>query len=154
MTLAERTTVEPPERVGKYPVVRVLGEGAMGVVYEAFDPVIRQAAGDQDDSAGTDRQRTKRAPRRSRGSRPRPRRRCGLAHPGIASVYEYGEDELVRVHRDGVRERQHACASTSRASTRFAEEDVLVDHDAAARSALGFAHTRKACCTGTSSRPT
>jgi len=31
-----------PEKIGKYKVVRALGKGAMGMVYEGFDPVIER----------------------------------------------------------------------------------------------------------------
>jgi serine/threonine-protein kinase len=29
---------EPPSRLGRYPLLKVRGKGAMGVVYEALDP--------------------------------------------------------------------------------------------------------------------
>ena len=31
-----------PDRLGKYPVTEVLGKGAMGIVYRAYDPVIKR----------------------------------------------------------------------------------------------------------------
>ena len=34
--------VEHPEAIGKYRVTRPLGKGAMGMVYEGFDPVIER----------------------------------------------------------------------------------------------------------------
>jgi len=81
-----------PERLGKYPITGVLGQGAMGVVYRALDPVIqRQVAiktvhkallrGDAD--TGSDYAERFRNEARSAGR---------LAHPGIVAVHEYGED--------------------------------------------------------------
>ena len=35
--------MEHPERLGKYVVTDVLGKGAMGVVYKAYDPDIQRA---------------------------------------------------------------------------------------------------------------
>ena len=31
-----------PQRLGKYPISRVLGKGAMGIVYLGLDPVIKR----------------------------------------------------------------------------------------------------------------
>jgi tRNA A-37 threonylcarbamoyl transferase component Bud32 len=83
-----------PDKLGKYPITGVLGEGAMGVVYEALDPVInrriaiktihRQLAGVGDDTASyADRFRNE---AQAVGR---------LSHPGIVQIYEYGEDEDV-----------------------------------------------------------
>ena len=33
---------ETPKNIGKYTVTRSLGKGAMGMVYEGFDPVIER----------------------------------------------------------------------------------------------------------------
>lgn len=80
-----------PERIGKYPVTGVLGEGAMGVVYRAVDPVIervvaiktvKRALLELDDPVASFAARF-RHEARSAGR---------LAHPGIVAVYEYGEE--------------------------------------------------------------
>jgi serine/threonine-protein kinase len=79
-----------PQRLGKYIVSRVLGEGAMGVVYEALDPDIHRPvaikairgpllapeASDLD-GAGRFLVEAQAAGR--------------LSHPNIVSVYEYGQ---------------------------------------------------------------
>ena len=79
------------DRLGKYRVTEVLGEGAMGIVYRAFDPDIRRqvaiktmrALGDGDGVSGvspTDRFRNE---ARAAGR---------LQHPGIVAVYDFGRD--------------------------------------------------------------
>ncbi len=80
-----------PTRIGKYAIESVLGKGAMGVVYKAFDPgiervvaikTVRKDRVDQDlieQSMARFKNEAKAAGR--------------LLHPNIVSVYEYGEDE-------------------------------------------------------------
>lgn len=79
-----------PQRLGKYLVSRVIGEGAMGVVYEAIDPDIHRPVAikairapllgpDAQDLDGPGRFRTE---AQAAGR---------LAHPNIVAVYEYGE---------------------------------------------------------------
>ncbi|UCE31055.1 MAG: serine/threonine protein kinase [Burkholderiales bacterium] len=81
-----------PERIGKYTITRKIGEGAMGVVYEAFDPDIKRALAiktirreliDSDQGVAA-------AAARFRNEAQAAGR---LLHPGIAAVYEYGETE-------------------------------------------------------------
>ena len=80
-----------PEKLGKYLVNGVLGEGAMGVVYRGFDPGIgRQVAlktvrrglleGDADAAAMLARFRNE---AQAAGR---------LMHPGIVAVYDYGDE--------------------------------------------------------------
>lgn len=80
-----------PERLGKYPVTGVLGKGAMGIVYRGYDPVIKRPVAiktirkeliEDDDKAETMSSRFRREAQAA----------GGLNHPGIVSVYEYGED--------------------------------------------------------------
>lgn len=80
-----------PERIGKYEIRRKIGKGAMGTVYEGFDPVIERPvaiktilaeylATVESESAVARFKREAQA--------------CGrLQHPAIVGVYEYGEDE-------------------------------------------------------------
>lgn len=80
-----------PERLGKYPITGVLGKGAMGVVYKAFDPVINRPVAiktihkaliGQDLSGSSTTARFKNEARAV----------GRMAHPNIVAIYEYGED--------------------------------------------------------------
>ena len=83
---------EHPEKIGKYRIDGVLGKGAMGVVYKAFDPgiervvavkTVRKDLVDPDLAAQVMARFQNEAKAAGR-----------LLHPNIVSVYEYGEDEL------------------------------------------------------------
>jgi len=79
-----------PQRLGKYEIRRKLGAGAMGIVYEGFDPLIERSVAlkvIREDDFGTSEVDELRARLR------REAQAAGrLAHPGIVAVYEYGED--------------------------------------------------------------
>ncbi len=79
-----------PQKLGKYEIRRELGRGAMGVVVEAFDPMIErtvalktiradQLQGEEAQEVMTRFQREAKAAGR-------------LTHPNIVAVYDYGED--------------------------------------------------------------
>ena len=77
-------------RLGKYEIRRELGRGAMGVVYEGFDPLIARVVAlktiraDQlatEDAAGLVARFRNEAQAAGR-----------LAHPNIVSIYDFGED--------------------------------------------------------------
>src|SRR2546430_7873037 len=82
-----------PQTLGKYEIQSVLGKGAMGVVYKAFDPhiervvaikTVRKDLVDPDLAAqfmGRFKNEARAAGR--------------LHHPNIVGVYEYGEDDKV-----------------------------------------------------------
>ena len=82
-----------PERLGKYAITEVLGKGAMGVVYKAFDPHIRRVVAlktirkelIEDGQAATLLARFQNEAHAA----------GRLSHPGIVSIYEYGEDQSV-----------------------------------------------------------
>jgi serine/threonine protein kinase len=85
--------VNHPERLGKYQITEVLGEGAMGVVYKGFDPdikrtvalkTIRRQFGDR--AEGADAAARFRNEAQAAGR---------LTHPGIVAVYDFGEDDSV-----------------------------------------------------------
>jgi len=82
------------KRIGKYPVIREIGKGAMGTVYEGFDPdtgekvaikILRaeHLADSSADSASARFEREAQATRR-------------LRHPNIVAVREYGEQGRIK----------------------------------------------------------
>ncbi len=81
-----------PEKIGKYVIQSVLGKGAMGVVYKAFDPhiervvaikTVRKDLVDPDLAVQVMARFQNEAKAAGR-----------LLHPNIVSVYEYAEDEI------------------------------------------------------------
>ena len=82
-----------PSKLGKYAIRRELGRGAMGVVYEGFDPFIERTVAiktikpelpgeaDAGDALARFRHEAQAAGR--------------LSHPNIVSIYEYGEQDGV-----------------------------------------------------------
>ena len=80
-----------PQRLGKYQVTGVLGEGAMGVVYKGFDPGIQRAV-----ALKTVRRQLLENDDHGPGMVARFRNEAQaagrLAHPGIVAVYDYGDE--------------------------------------------------------------
>ncbi len=80
-----------PERIGKYQVKRALGKGAMGMVYEGFDPIIERRVAIKTilkeylDAAEAEEAIARFKREAQAGGR--------LNHPCIVGVYEYGEDD-------------------------------------------------------------
>ncbi len=83
--------MEKLEKLGKYQIRRELGRGAMGVVYEAFDPLIERTVAIKTIlKSAIDKREAEETFKRFR----REARAAGrLAHPKIVSIYEYGEDD-------------------------------------------------------------
>jgi len=78
-----------PQKFGRYQIVREIGHGAMGVVYEALDPTIgRKIAlkAIRFDGIGTT------ADEAARRFKNEARAAGGLNHPNIVTVYDAGED--------------------------------------------------------------
>jgi len=79
------------EKLGKYEVRRMLGRGAMGVVYEGYDPLIKRSVALktirsdqlQGDAAGEILARFRREAEAA----------GRLNHPNIVSIYDFGEDD-------------------------------------------------------------
>lgn len=80
-----------PQKLGKYEIRRELGRGAMGVVFDAWDPSIERRVAlktvRRDQLEGSEAQEMLDRFKREAQAAGR------LSHPNIVSVYEYGEDE-------------------------------------------------------------
>ena len=77
-------------KLGKYEIRRELGRGAMGVVYEAFDPLIERVVALKtiraDQLAGGNAAEILARFRREAQAAGR------LTHPNIVAIYDFGED--------------------------------------------------------------
>jgi len=82
-----------PAKLGKYEIRGVLGEGAMGVVYDGFDPMIGRRVAiktvRKEQLERSEAQDTLARFKREAQAAGR------LNHPNIVAIYEYGEDEGV-----------------------------------------------------------
>lgn len=129
-----------PERFGKYVVSGVLGKGAMGAVYKAFDPDIERTVAIKtirvDAAQGA-------ASAEMLASRFRTEAQAAgrLSHPGIVAVYEFGRDQgcayIAMEFIEGSTLRDYFASKTE-----FGEEDV-VSLVVQLLEALGHAHERK-----------
>jgi serine/threonine protein kinase len=79
-----------PGKIGKYKIVRALGKGAMGMVYEGFDPIIERRVAIKTILA----EYLEGAELEDAIARFKREAQAGgrLQHPGIIAVYEYGQD--------------------------------------------------------------
>ena len=137
-------------QLGKYEIRRELGRGAMGVVYEAYDPMIKrrvalktiradQLGGEHaDDMIARFRREAQAAGR--------------LSHPNIVSIYDCDEDAgtwfIAMEFVDGRELKEHFAADE-----RFRSSRHRADHDADPRRARVLA-SAAASSTATSSPPT
>jgi tRNA A-37 threonylcarbamoyl transferase component Bud32 len=126
-----------PTSLGKYPVIGVLGRGAMGVVYRAYDPLIRRPVAIKtilkelfEGELNAD-QVTARFRKEAQAA-------GALNHPGIVGVYEYGEtDEHAYIAMECV--EGTSLREFFNQSLKFPESDV-VSIMAQLLEALEFAH--------------
>ena len=83
-----------PERLGRYRIVRELGKGAMGVVYEGLDPnigrrvAIKTARRDVIEASGIAEEMMERFLREAQAA-------GALNHPNIITIYDAGEENGV-----------------------------------------------------------
>jgi|SRR5579871_3536095 len=81
-----------PKSIGKYPVVGVLGKGAMGIVYRGYDPLIRRPVAIKTIAKDLIDVRLNASDIAARFRR-EAQAAGNLNHPGIVGVYEYGETD-------------------------------------------------------------
>jgi len=80
------------DKIGKYDIVGVLGKGAMGVVYKAFDPAIERVVAIKTvRKEVVDPDLAEQLMSRFKNEAKAAGR---LLHPNIVGVYEYGEDDV------------------------------------------------------------
>jgi len=75
-----------PNSIGHYRIVRQIGRGGMGVVYEAFDEKLRRAVALKTILPSADAQMRDRLMREARAA-------AAVSHPNICQIFEIGEHE-------------------------------------------------------------
>ncbi len=112
-----------PQRLGKFQVTGVLGQGAMGVVYRGFDPDIRRVVAIKTirHQISDDAEAMQRAGARFRHEAQAAGR---LLHPGIVGVYDFGDDgQVAYIAMEFV--EGHTLARYLAAKVRFDAADVV-----------------------------
>ncbi|HLA79054.1 MAG TPA: TonB family protein [Vicinamibacteria bacterium] len=89
-----------PQKFGRYEVLAEIGDGAMGRVYRAFDPLVRRPVAiktvkSEHLSKDSAEEYLKRFRREAQAA-------GGLSHPHIVSVFDVGEDYFVMEYLEGV----------------------------------------------------
>jgi eukaryotic-like serine/threonine-protein kinase len=82
-----------PEKFGRYEVLGELGDGAMGRVYRAFDPIVRRAVAVK--TIKSEYLTREEAPDYLRRFRREAQAAGVLNHPSIVSIFDVGENYLV-----------------------------------------------------------
>jgi len=105
-------------KLGKYQIRRTLGKGAMGIVYEGFDPVIERAVAIKTilPSQLTGEEFVGVMARFKREAQAAGR----LNHPGIVAIYEYGEDIAQDVSDEEATMMAPSLSQSSQSSQRVA----------------------------------
>ena len=80
-----------PRSLGKYPLLGVIGKGSMGILYRSIDPHIKRPVALK--TIRRDLLEQAQTENFSARFRIEAQAAGGLAHPGIVSVYEYGEED-------------------------------------------------------------
>src|SRR5215475_11951668 len=86
-----RTDQAELRSLGKYPLLGVIGKGSMGILYRSVDPHIKRPVALK--TIRRDLLEQAQTENFSARFRIEAQAAGGLAHPGIVSVYEYGEED-------------------------------------------------------------
>jgi serine/threonine-protein kinase len=112
----------PLESLGKYQITEVIGRGAMGVVYKAFDPNIRRTMAMK--VVRLDAMDDGRTPAMLARFRNEAQAAGRLSHPGIVGIYDYGADRglayIAMEYIEGNSLREYLSRGT-----RFGQRDVV-----------------------------
>jgi tetratricopeptide (TPR) repeat protein len=110
---------DPGRRIGKYEIVRPIGEGGMGVVYEAYDPELKRTVALKVlKQADADRLRREASAA------------AKLHHPNIVTVYDIGPDYIAMEYvRGGRLQLDRAVLRQVAGALAFAHSQGVVHRD-------------------------